>query len=127
MKGSNVWVACSIEGLPLVILTLLLAIGVMLGLFGSGPCARTFLSTYIAMGLTYQWTHYLVHTHVPARNPIYRTIRQNHMRHHCRNEGFWFGFCLPVLDDMCGTAPPVHTVPVSSLARRIKDRALPPT
>eukprot|EP00884_Botryococcus_braunii_P014249 jgi/Botrbrau1/22825/Bobra.0132s0148.1 len=71
----------SIEGFPLVIFVLLLAIGVTFGLFGSGPTARTFLSSYIAMGLTYQWTHYLVHTHVPARNPIYRTIRQNHMRH----------------------------------------------
>ena len=69
-------------------------------------------------GLLYEWTHYLVHTHYVPTSRLGRHIRQHHMQHHCRNEGYWFGFTVPPIDLLFGTAPVASAVPVSSLARK---------
>ena len=69
------------------------------------------------MGLSYEWTHFLVHTRYEPKSRLARTIRRNHRLHHCRNEDYWLAFCLPTVDNLFGTSPQPSTVPFTLLAR----------
>ena len=70
-----------------------------------------------AAGLVYEFTHYIVHTRVVPTATWARTIRDNHVKHHMRNEDYWFAFTTPALDRWLGTAPAPMDVKVSELAR----------
>ncbi|RRR48200.1 fatty acid hydroxylase family protein [Mycolicibacter terrae] len=43
-----------------------------------------------ALGLVYEWTHYLIHTDYRPKSRAYRSIWRNHRRHHFKNENYWF-------------------------------------
>ena len=70
-----------------------------------------------AAGLAYEFTHYIVHTRVIPTSRWARLIRDNHVKHHMRNEDYWFAFTTPALDRWMGTAPNASDVEVSELAR----------
>ena len=70
-----------------------------------------------AAGLAYEFTHYIVHTRVIPTSSWARVIRDNHVKHHMRNEDYWFAFTTPALDLWLGTAPHPSDVKVSELAR----------
>lgn len=37
-------------------------------------------------------------------------MRDNHMRHHLVDDGYWFAFSLPLMDDVFGSNPDVREV-----------------
>ena len=87
-------------------------------LFGGSPKSLTGTTAYFACGLMYEWTHFIVHTHYVPRSRLGRHVRQHHMMHHLRNEGYWLAFTVPEVDRLFGTAPnPASSVPVTPLAR----------
>ena len=80
----------------------------------------TFLVVLFAIGLVYEWTHYLVHTDYKARRALYRMIYRNHRLHHFKNENYWFGVTSPgIADRVLGTYPDPQTVPTSPTARNL--------
>ena len=80
------------------------------------PVSKTLVPQTIA-GLVYEFTHYIVHTRVVPQTAWGRLIRDNHVKHHMRNEDFWFAFTTPALDRWMGTSPHPSDVKVSELAR----------
>ena len=72
------------------------------------PLALTATLGYSLAGLFYEWSHYIVHTKVPLKSSFWKTVKQNHMRHHLVNDSYWFGFSLPMIDDLFGTNPPIR-------------------
>jgi hypothetical protein len=83
-----------------------------------GPLV-TALATGYALVLTYEWTHFLIHTaHVP-RTRAYRSIWQNHRLHHFKNEHFWHGITQNLSDRVLGTNPDHREVERSDTARTL--------
>ena len=81
--------------------------------------ALTGIATYSAASLVYEWTHSLTHTPYPPRGALYRRICKAHRLHHFKNEGYWYGFTLPWVDDLFHTAPDPSTVPLSPTCRTL--------
>ncbi len=80
----------------------------------------TFLVTVFAIGMVYEWTHYLVHTDYTAKHALYRAIRRNHRLHHFKNEHYWYAVTSPgIADRALGTYPDPQTVPTSPTARNL--------
>eukprot|EP00897_Mesotaenium_endlicherianum_P007707 jgi/Mesen1/6965/ME000360S06219 len=73
--------------------------------YGNRGLALTATLAYFAMGLLYEWTHYLVHTKVPMRSGLARVIKRHHVKHHLRDARFWLSFTCPPIDNLFGTAP----------------------
>jgi len=72
---------------------------------------------YWALGLLYVHAHYVVHTRALPTSAYWRRVRQHHMQHHCRNEGYWFSFCAPIVDDLMGTNPVAGAVRMTEMAK----------
>ncbi|SDD94532.1 sterol desaturase family protein [Rhodococcus tukisamuensis] len=80
----------------------------------------TFLLTLGAMGLVYEWTHYLIHTDYKPRHRIYRAVWRNHRHHHFKNEHYWFTVTTAgTADRLLGTYPDPETVETSPTARNL--------
>ena len=76
--------------------------------------------TVAAIGMVYEWTHYLVHTDYKAKHGLYRTIWRNHRLHHFKNEHYWYAVTSPgIADRVLGTYPDPQTVPTSPTARNL--------
>ncbi|WP_157362237.1 sterol desaturase family protein [Haloechinothrix halophila] len=66
----------------------------------------TFLTALAAIGLVYEWTHYLIHSDYRPRSRIYRAIWRNHRLHHYKNEHYWFTVTTSgTADRVFGTYP----------------------
>jgi Fatty acid hydroxylase superfamily len=78
--------------------------------------ALTGLATAYAMYLTYEWTHFLIHSSYRPRGRYYRYIHRAHRLHHYRNENYWFGVTVHAADHMLRTFPGKDDVPVSATA-----------
>lgn len=80
----------------------------------------TFLVTVAAIGMVYEWTHYLVHTDYKAKHALYRMIWRNHRLHHFKNEHYWYAVTSPgIADRVLGTYPDPQTVSTSPTARNL--------
>lgn len=80
----------------------------------------TFLVTVAAIGMVYEWTHYLVHTDYKAKHALYRAIWRNHRLHHFKNEHYWYAVTSPgIADRVLGTYPDPRTVSTSPTARNL--------
>ena len=80
----------------------------------------TFMVVTFAIGLVYEWTHYLVHTDYHPRHVIYRAIWRNHRLHHYKNEHYWFAVTTPgTADRVLGTFPDPQSIPTSPTARNL--------
>lgn len=71
------------------------------------PLALSATLGYSLAGLFYEWAHYIVHTKVRLKSPFWKTVKDNHIRHHLVNHDYWFGFSLPLIDDLFQTNPSV--------------------
>lgn len=69
------------------------------------------------MALSYEWSHFLVHTSYSPRSGWFRKIRRNHRLHHFYNENYWFGFTSTLVDTVLGTDPEPRGISRSSTAR----------
>ncbi|KAI3424792.1 hypothetical protein D9Q98_008179 [Chlorella vulgaris] len=86
--------------------------------FGGGPLALTAAATYYACGLTYEFTHYIVHTRYLPTSRLGRRVRMHHLLHHTRSEAHWLAFTVPEVDQLFGTLPPdPAAIRMSDMAR----------
>jgi hypothetical protein len=80
----------------------------------------TFLVTLFAIGVVYEWSHYLVHTDYKPKSWFYTRLYRNHRWHHYKNEHYWFAVTTPGLADrVLGTYPDPTTVPTSPTAKNL--------
>jgi sterol desaturase/sphingolipid hydroxylase (fatty acid hydroxylase superfamily) len=108
---------------PVVIQLAVVAVVVALFAFPRPGLGLTFLTTITAIGLVYEWTHYLVHTDYRPKRWLYRTLWTNHRLHHYKSEKYWFAFTSTYPDLLLGTAPDPASVATSPTVRDILGRA----
>lgn len=72
-----------------------------------------------AILLTYEWTHYLIHSRYKPRTRVYRYIWKAHRLHHFKNENYWFGVTNPLGDHILGTFPEKEEVETSATCRNL--------
>jgi hypothetical protein len=113
--------------IPLVFIpwqALLVVIGVTLAaalwLAPTAGSGLTFVMTVAAMGLVYEWTHYLVHTDYKPRSRLYKAVWRHHRLHHFKNEHYWLTVTTAhTADRLLGTDPDPATVETSPTAKRL--------
>ena len=69
-----------------------------------------------ALTLTYEWTHWLIHTDYQPRTRLYKGLWRAHRLHHFRNENYWFGVTAHLGDRVLRTYPAKDDVPLSPTA-----------
>ena len=76
-------------------------------------------ATGLAILLTYEWTHYLIHSRYQPRYRLYRYIWRAHRLHHYKNENYWFGVTVHTADHVLGTFPGRDEVETSPTCRTL--------
>ena len=100
------------RAVPVVLLIYLLVLPtVRLGVTAS--------ATGLAILLTYEWTHYLIHSRYQPRSRLYRYIWRAHRLHHYKNEKYWFGVTVHAADHVLGTFPKKEEVETSPTCRTL--------
>jgi hypothetical protein len=100
----------SIDDAPLV-LGWLATVHVALRLLLPLPLALSATLGYAGAGLFYEWAHYIVHTKVRFRtNSYWQRVKNHHVRHHMKDNNYWFGFSVPAIDTLFGTNPNVKEI-----------------
>jgi len=77
------------------------------------------LAMSYAMLLTYEWTHFLIHSTYVPRSRYYRYIWRAHRLHHYKNEKYWFGVTVHLADHVLRTFPQRDAVETSPTARTL--------
>jgi sterol desaturase/sphingolipid hydroxylase (fatty acid hydroxylase superfamily) len=103
---------------PVLALPIAALVTVVLGRDDPRAAATTLAFGYLML-LTYEWTHFLIHSKYRPRRWYYRTIWRNHRNHHFRNENYWFGVTMDIGDRVLRTAPAKDAVPLSPTARTV--------
>jgi sterol desaturase/sphingolipid hydroxylase (fatty acid hydroxylase superfamily) len=106
---------------PVIALPIAALLTVLLGRGDPRGAATTLAFGYLML-LTYEWTHFLIHSKYRPRRWYYRVIWRNHRNHHFRNENYWFGVTMDLADRVLRTAPERDAVPVSPTARNLDGR-----
>jgi sterol desaturase/sphingolipid hydroxylase (fatty acid hydroxylase superfamily) len=84
---------------------------------GMGLTCLVFIS---ALGLGYEWTHYLIHSDYKPKTRVYRAIWRNHRNHHYKNEHYWFTVTSSgTADRVLGTYRDPATVATSRTAKNL--------
>lgn len=80
----------------------------------------SYLVCIAALGLVYEWTHYLIHSDYKPKTAVYRAIWRNHRHHHFKNEHYWFTVTSSgTADRVLGTYPDPTTVANSPTAKNL--------
>ena len=96
----------------------LTAVGVLA--FGRVGLGLTFLVGTAAIGMVYEWTHYLIHSDYRPRTRPYRAVWRNHRLHHYKNERYWFTVTTAgTADRVLRTNPDPATVEASPTAKNL--------
>lgn len=96
------------------------AIAVALLAFPRTGLGLTFLLCLTALGVVYEWCHYLVHSDYKPKSALYRSVWRNHRQHHYKNEHYWFGVTtVAAADRVLGTCPDSTQVPTSPTAKNL--------
>jgi hypothetical protein len=107
------WKSLVYSVLPLTIAVALLA-------FPRLGMGLTYLVVIAALGLGYEWTHYLIHSDYKPKTRVYRAIWRNHRQHHFKNEHYWFTVTSAgTADRVLGTYPDAATVATSPTAKNL--------
>ena len=77
----------------------------------------------LAILLTYEWTHFLIHSRYKPKTRIYKYMWQAHRLHHYKNENFWFGVTAHAADHVLGTFPNKGDVETSPTCRTLGEEA----
>lgn len=101
------------------------AVAIALLAFPRPGLGLTYLVFLTVLGLSYEWSHYLIHTDYKPKRPIYRAIYRNHRLHHFKNEHYWFTVTSSgTADRVLHTYPDLDAVPTSPTAKNLHaDRA----
>ena len=104
----------------LVTWVLPVAIAVGLLAFPRLGMGLTYLVFIAAIGLGYEWTHYLIHSDYKPKTRLYRAIWRNHRNHHYKNEHYWFTVTSSgTADRVLRTYPDPSTVENSPTAKNL--------
>jgi hypothetical protein len=96
------------------------AVVIALWAFPRTGMGLTFLVVILAVGLVYEWCHYLVHTDYKPKSAFYRVIWRDHRLHHFKNEHYWFGVTTPgTADRVLRTYPDPASVATSPTAKNL--------
>ncbi len=76
-------------------------------------------ATGLGILLTYEWTHYLIHSRYQPRSRLYRYIWRAHRLHHFKNEKYWFGVTVHTADHILGTFPKKDEVDTSPTCKTL--------
>jgi hypothetical protein len=80
----------------------------------------TYLVCIAAIGLVYEWMHYLIHSDYKPKTSVYRAIWRNHRNHHYKNEHYWFTVTSSgTADRVLGTCPDPSRVENSPTAKNL--------
>lgn len=80
----------------------------------------TFIVIAAALGLGYEWTHFLIHTDYRPETVAYKAVWRNHRLHHYRNEHYWFTVTSTgTADRVLGTYPDPKAVDPSPTAKAL--------
>ena len=79
--------------------------------------AVTVMLTATALGLFYEWIHYLCHTSYRARGRWYKRLWKHHRMHHFKNEHYWMGVSMHAADNILRTNPEAKDVEPSPTCR----------
>ena len=80
----------------------------------------TFLVFLTALGLGYEWCHYLIHSDYKPKSAVYRAIWRNHRHHHYKNEHYWFTVTTTgTADRLLRTYPDPSDVAASPTAKNL--------
>ncbi|MCW2787367.1 MAG: fatty acid hydroxylase-like protein [Marmoricola sp.] len=80
----------------------------------------TFMFALAAVGLVYEWIHYLIHSDYKPRSATYKAVWRNHRLHHYKNEHYWFTVTSSATADrVFGTYPEPGTVKASPTAKNL--------
>ena len=83
----------------------------------------TYLVALTAIGLVYEWVHYLIHSDYKPVTAAYRSVWRNHRLHHYKNENYWFTVTTAgTADRILRTFPDPATVPTSPTAKDLDAR-----
>jgi hypothetical protein len=97
-----------------------LAVAVALLAFPRLGMGLIFLVSISALGVSYEWAHYLVHSDYKPKTRVYRSIWRNHRNHHYKNEHYWFTVTSSgTADRLLGTYPASATVETSPTAKNL--------
>lgn len=77
--------------------------GVSYALFRRRRDATTAACAAVASLALYEWTHFLIHTNVPARSRWLRNRRQHHRAHHYRDDTRFYGVTSDLADRLLAT------------------------
>ncbi len=73
-----------------------------------------------AMGLFYEFHHYIIHTTYKPKTKFFKNMTRLHRLHHFKNENYWYGVTMSQGDALLGTLPKhQRDVPTSATARDI--------
>lgn len=104
------------EWVSLPSIAIILGVAARFGVFSEG---LWFLAGFWLSLTVYEWMHYAVHSRWrPEWGPLRRTF-DDHLRHHFRNENYWFGVSNRFMDRFWYTSPDPDSVPKSSTTRDI--------
>ncbi len=79
----------------------------------------TGVTTYLLLGLHYEWVHFLSHIPWCPDNSYYQRRVREHRYHHFRNENYWWGVSMGLGDRLFGTAPKVDDVQRSGTTQTV--------
>jgi hypothetical protein len=108
--------------IPWQVLCAVLPVAVVLGVFAFGRIGLglTFMVTLGALGMVYEWTHYLIHTDYKPKSRLYKATWRNHRFHHYKNEHYWFTVTTSgTADRLLRTAPDPDVVEKSPTAKNL--------
>ncbi len=114
--------------IPWRVLVWLLPVVTAIGLFAFPRLGvgLTYLVGVAALGLGYEWTHYLIHSDYRPKSRPYRAIWRNHRLHHYKNEHYWFTVTTSgTADRVLRTAPDPATVDTSPTVRALHAQEFP--
>lgn len=105
--------------LPVLLKTMPVTTVLFLVAFPTSALAMTAIAAGLGILLTYEWTHYLIHSRYQPKTRLYRYIWRAHRLHHFKNENYWFGVTNHLGDRVLGTQPDPREVPASPTARNL--------
>jgi Fatty acid hydroxylase superfamily len=80
----------------------------------------TYVVFAVALGLAYEWSHYLIHSDYKPKTRLYRAVWRNHRLHHYKNEHYWFTVTSSgTADRVLHTYPDPARVPTSPTAKNL--------
>ncbi len=105
--------------LPVLAKAIPASVAVYLLAFPTFAAGMTATVTAAALLLTYEWTHYLIHSRYQPKSRVYRYIWRSHRLHHFKNENYWFGVTNPMGDHVLGTFPEKDEVETSATCKTL--------